>query len=216
MQCKILSVVFDFQKHNTLKMQKNCESDASCSSSMGDPRGLELIASCASETMISDSSQADLNRLHINSSRNHLHSRKLKPSKRAHKSKTLLSKISVAPQNPSVVMKHLICTPRCGSRSSQESHCQESNRPDSSVQLLQTESGEQEKTSRDPVHYSKELENVSATPTFSSCHVLQLNSEEKVTKPIEIKETVNKDQTKNILHVHKSPSSVFMKTVKKT
>ncbi|XP_067263683.1 cdkn1a interacting zinc finger protein 1b isoform X3 [Chanodichthys erythropterus] len=214
--CRSLKHFQNLQKHNTLKMQKNCESDASCSSSMGDPRGLELIASCAGETMISDSSQADLNRLHINSSRKHLHSRKLKPSKRAHKSKTLLSKISVAPQNPSVVMKHLICTPHCGSRSGQESHCQESNRPDSSVQLQQTESGEKEKTSCDPVHYSEELENVNATPTFRSCHVLQLNSEENVTKPFEVKETVSKDQTKNTLHVHKSPSSVFMKTVKKT
>lgn len=208
----MLSIVFDFQKHNTLKMQKNCESDASCSSSMGDARGLELAASCTNETMISDSSRADLKRSRNNSSRKHLHSRKLKPSKRAHKSKTSRLKNSVAPLNPSVVMKHLICTPHCGSRSSQESRCQESNRPDSSALLQQTESGGKKKTSCDPVPYSEELKNVSATPTFSLCHVLQLNSEENVTKPFE----VSKDQAKNTLRVHTSASSVFVKTVKKT
>lgn len=191
--------IFDFQKHNTLKMQKNCESDASCSSPTAEPRGLELIASCANKTVISDSSQADLNRSHINSSRDHLPPRKLKPSKRAYKSKTSRSKTSVAPKKPCVVMKHLICTPHCGSRSSQGSRCQESNRLDSSVQLRQTESGEKEKTSFDPVHYSEEQE----TPTVSLCHVSQLNTEENVTKPIEVKETVSKDQTKNTFHAHK-------------
>ncbi|XP_067294108.1 cdkn1a interacting zinc finger protein 1b [Pseudorasbora parva] len=206
--CRSLMHFQNLQKHNTLKMQKNCEGDASCSSSMGDPRGLELISSCTNETMMSDSSQADLNRPHINSSRELLPSRKLKPSKRTHKPKTSRSKRSVAPQNPSVVMKHLICTPHCGSRSSQESHCQESSRPDSSVQLQQTESGEKEKSSCDPVHYSEEQKKESATPTFSLCHVSQLNSEENVSKPIEVKETFSKDQSKNSFHVHKNPSSV--------
>ncbi|CAM4537540.1 unnamed protein product [Leuciscus chuanchicus] len=201
--CRSLMHFQNLQKHNTPKMQKNCESDASCSSPTADPQGLELIASCANKTMISDSSQADLKRSHINSSRDHLHPRKLKPSKRAHKSKTSRSKTSVAPKKPCVVMKHLICTPHCGSRSSQESRCQESNRLDSSVQLRQTESGEKEKTSFDPVHYSEEQENVNATPTVSLCHVSQLNSEENVTKPTEVKETVSKDQTKNTFHAHK-------------
>jgi len=205
-------IVFDFQKHNTPKMQKNCESDASCSSPMVDPRGPELIASCANKTMVSDSSQADLNRSHINSSRDHLHPRKLKPSKRAHKSKTSRSKTSVAPKKPFVVMKHLICTPHFGSRSSQESLCQERNRLDSSAQLRQTESGEKEKTSFDPLHYSEEQENVNATPIFSLCHASQLNSEENVVKPIEVKETVSKDQTKNTLHAFKSPSVSVKKT----
>uniref|UniRef100_A0A8C1YHD8 Cdkn1a interacting zinc finger protein 1b n=1 Tax=Cyprinus carpio TaxID=7962 RepID=A0A8C1YHD8_CYPCA len=124
---------FQNLQHNTLKMQKKApqddrESDVSCSSPLSDPRGLELTASCAS-----DSSQPDLNRPHINFSRERLHLRKPKPSKRPPKSKSPCSKNSVAPQNPAVVMKHLICTPHCGSGSRQESHYQESNRPDSSV-----------------------------------------------------------------------------------
>lgn len=146
--------------------QDDCESDVSCSSLMSDPRCLELTASCAN-----DSSQADLNRPHVNFSRERLHLRKLKPSKRPHKSKSPRSKNSGAPQKPAVVMKHLICTPHCGSGSSQESHCQE-------LQHTESVSSEKEKTSRDPVHYSEEQENMSSTPTHSLCHASQLNSEE--------------------------------------
>ncbi|KAL0192681.1 hypothetical protein M9458_010977, partial [Cirrhinus mrigala] len=94
--------------------QDDCESDVSCSSPTNDPRGLDLIASCAN-----DSSQADLNRPRINFSRERLHLRKLQPSKRPHKSKSLRSKNSVASQKPAVVMKHLICPPHRGSESSQ-------------------------------------------------------------------------------------------------
>uniref|UniRef100_A0A673IFX0 Cip1-interacting zinc finger protein-like n=1 Tax=Sinocyclocheilus rhinocerous TaxID=307959 RepID=A0A673IFX0_9TELE len=147
--CKSLMHFQNLQKHNALKMQKkppqdDCESDVSCSSLMSDPRCLERTASCAN-----DSSQADLNRPHINFSRERLHSRKLKPSKRAHKSKSPRSKHSGAPQKPAVVMKHLIYTPHCGSGSSRESHCQE-------LQHTESVSSEKEKTSCDPVHYSEE------------------------------------------------------------
>uniref|UniRef100_A0A673M8K2 Cdkn1a interacting zinc finger protein 1b n=1 Tax=Sinocyclocheilus rhinocerous TaxID=307959 RepID=A0A673M8K2_9TELE len=168
--CRSLMHFQNLQKHNALKMQKkapqdDCERDVSCSSPLSDPRGLELTASCAS-----DSSQPDLNRPHVNFSRERLHLRKLKPSKRPHKSKSPRSKNSVAPQSPAVVMKHLICTPLCGSGSSQQSHCQESNRPDS------------KKTSCDPVHYSEEQENMSSASTRSLCHASQLNSEENTVK----------------------------------
>ncbi|XP_016341842.1 cip1-interacting zinc finger protein-like [Sinocyclocheilus anshuiensis] len=182
--CRSLMHFQNLQKHNALKMQKkapqdDCESDVSCSSPLSDPQGLELTASCAS-----DSSQPDLNRPHVNFSRERLHLRKLKPSKRPHKSKSPCSKNSVAPQSPAVVMKHLICTPHCGSGSSKQSHCQESNRPDSSVQVLHREyvSSEKEKTSCDPVHYSEEQENMSSASTRSLCHASQLNSEENTVK----------------------------------
>lgn len=163
--CRSLMHFQNLQKHNALKMQKkppqdDCESDASCSSLKSDPRCLELAASCA-----------DLNRPHINFSRERLHLKKLKPSKRPHKSKSPRSKHSGAPQKPAVVMKHLICSPHCGSGSSQESHCQE-------LQHTESVSSEKQKTSCDPVHYSEEQENVSSTPTNSLCDASQLNSEE--------------------------------------
>ncbi|KAK2911624.1 hypothetical protein QQF64_027433 [Cirrhinus molitorella] len=180
--CRSLMHFQNLQKHNSLKLQKkapqdDCESDASCSSPTSDPRGLELTASAAN-----DSSQADLYRPRINFSRERLHLRKPKPSKRPHKSKSPHSKNSVAPQKPAVVMKHLICPPHRGSESSQESHSQESNRPDSSVQLKHTESvsNEKDKTSCDPVHYSEVQETVSSSPTCSLRHASQLHSENTI------------------------------------
>ncbi len=146
--------------------QDDCESDVSCSSLMSGPRCLELTASCAN-----DSSQAHLNRPHSNLSRERLHLRKLKPSKRPRKSKSSRSKNSGAPQKPAVVMKHLICTSHCGSGSSQESRCQE-------FQHAESVSSEKEKTSCDPVHYSEEQEHMSTTATHSLCLASQLSSEE--------------------------------------
>ncbi|XP_073697271.1 cdkn1a interacting zinc finger protein 1b isoform X2 [Garra rufa] len=191
--CRSLMHFQNLQKHNSLKMQKkapqdDCESDASCSSPISDPRVLELTASCAN-----DCSQADLSRPRINFSRERLHLRKLtpKPFKRPHKSKSVRSKNSVVPQRPAVVMKHLICPPHRGSESSQESHCQESNRTDSSAQLQHTKSvsSEKDKTSCDLVHCS---ENMNTTPTCSWHHASQLNSEENT---IKVKEAMGKDQT---------------------
>lgn len=190
----------------------DCESDVSSNSPMRDPPG----SSCINEmSAISDSSQSDLSRSRVSSFREHLHSRKLKPSKKPHKSRSARSKRSVAPQKSAVVMKHFICAPHGGSRSSQESHCQESNKPDSSVQSqhVECESSEKEKISCDPMHYLEEHEIVSSTPTHCLWHVSGL---ENVTKSIEVKETVSRVHAKHTGHVHKNSTSISANAVKDT
>nr|XP_021331734.1 cdkn1a interacting zinc finger protein 1b isoform X1 [Danio rerio] len=215
--CRSLVHFQNLQKHNALKMQKktshnDCESDVSSNSPMRDPPG----SSCTNEmSAISDSSQSDLSRSRVSSFREHLHSRKLKPSKKPRKSKSARSKCSVAPQKSAVVMKHFICAPHGGSRSSLESHCRESNKPDSSVQMqhVECESSVKEKISCDPVDYLVEREIVNSTPTHCLWHVSGL---EHVKKSIEVKETVSRVHAKHTSHVHKNSTSISANAVKDT
>ncbi|XP_051532897.1 cdkn1a interacting zinc finger protein 1b isoform X2 [Myxocyprinus asiaticus] len=201
--CRSLMHFQNLQKYNTLKTQKKppheeSESDASCSSIMGNPRDLEVIANCSNETEISVSSQSDLNKSHSRPSRKRSNSRKLKPFKRHPKSKTLCSKTAAASQNPTVIMQHLICTPDFGSMSSKESLHRKSKRPDSGVQLQcsEFESSEKLKSPCDTNCCLEKQENGSTTPTHSLCYASQLNSEKNVTQPMKFPQTISKDQTK--------------------
>ncbi|XP_051962115.1 cdkn1a interacting zinc finger protein 1b isoform X2 [Xyrauchen texanus] len=197
--CRSLMHFQNLQKYNTLKMQKKppqeeSESDASCSSTMGNPQDLEVIASCSNETEISVCSQSVLNKSHSRPSRKRSNSRKLKPYKRRPKSKTPCSKTAAASQNPTVVMQHLICTPDFGSWSSKESLHRKRKRPDSGfrLQCSEFESSVKLKSSCDPNCCLEKKENGSTAPTHSMCYASQLNSVKNVVQPIQFPQTISK------------------------
>lgn len=197
--CRSFMHFQNLQKYNAQKTpkelpnEKDHESDVSCSSPMLDTREPELIAGCSD---ISDSTRSDLNISRIH------HSKKRKRSKRPRKSMTSYLKNIVAPQNSSVAMKHLVCTSHFGSGCNQESYNPESRESGESI--------EKAKNSYDQNYHPEEHKKLSTTETQSSCHVSQLNSETFI-QFMEFKETVSKDQTKQIC-VYKSPG----RTVKKT
>lgn len=188
--CRSFMHFQNLQKYNALKRQKkpheDSESDVSCSSPMVDPQELEHP---------SDSIQSDLNTSHI------CHPKKKRRSKKRHKSRT---PNSVSLQSSTVFTKHLVCTSHFGSGSYNQEF------KESGVQVQCSKSSEKDKSSYDLNYRPEEHKNVSNT--HSLCHVSQLNSKENVSQYVEFKETVSKDQTKQTLHVHKSP----VRTVKNT